>query len=86
MHSAIFNPRKRRNDSSPLIVAPSEAAAWMRYVCPGDQTASRLAEFGYSGRDFAAMSSSGAQDKRLKYQDYRFSVAPMMDWTDSPEK
>jgi tRNA-dihydrouridine synthase A len=23
-----------------------------------------------------------AQDKQLKYQDYRFSVAPMMDWTD----
>src|SRR5437899_3028537 len=23
-----------------------------------------------------------AQGKRLKYQDYRFSVAPMMDWTD----
>jgi hypothetical protein len=58
----------------------------MRYVCARDQAASRLAEFGYSGRDFAAMSSSGAQDKRLKYQDYRFSVAPMMDWTDRPEK
>src|SRR5690348_9013020 len=24
----------------------------------------------------------GKQYKRLKYQDYRFSVAPMMDWTD----
>ena len=26
------------------------------------------------------------QDKRLKYQNYRFSVAPMMDWTNRNEK
>jgi len=27
-----------------------------------------------------------AQGKRLKYKDYRFSVAPMMDWTGTSQK
>src|SRR3954463_1580474 len=37
-------------------------------------------KFSYSGLS----SSRGRirQDNQLKYQDYRFSVAPMMDWTD----
>jgi hypothetical protein len=37
-------------------------------------------------RDITALAKvnvAAVSGKRLKYQDYRFSVAPMMDWTES---